>query len=168
MRRIMTSAAAVLAATLCFMGGGTAFAAEPGVEHFTEPIYSVDTDFCGTGETVTFTGEVSGTAFTQPNQDVEYWETSRGFVTLTSPDTGLSVTSHFANRFTVVISDDTEKFTYLGLPEQYKLPNGEVITLDAGLIVFENDEITFVAGPHPQAESDFELFCQVIPEALGL
>jgi hypothetical protein len=23
-------------------------------------------------------------------------------------------------------------------------------------------------GPHPQAESDFELFCEIVPEALGL
>ena len=108
---------------------------------------------------------------------------TRGFVTLTSPDTGLSVTLRWANRFTdVVISGDeegihTHRFTVMGLPEQYRLPNGGVITLDAGLIVFENvfegeefvsGEITFVAGPHPNAESDFELFCQVIPEALGL
>jgi hypothetical protein len=179
----MSFAAAVLAATLCFVGGGTAFAGQPGVEHFTEPIDDMDTNFCGTGETVIVTGEVTGTAFTQPNQDVDYWEVTRGFVTLTSPDTGLSVTLRWANRFTdVVISGDeegihTHRFTVMGLPEQFKLPNGGVITLDAGLIVLENifegdeflsSEITFVAGPHPAAESGFELFCQVIPAALGL
>ena len=72
MRRVMSFAAAVVAATLCFGGVGTAFAGQSGVEHFTEPINDVDTNFCGTGETVIFTGEVTGTAFTQPNQDVDY------------------------------------------------------------------------------------------------
>lgn len=54
---------------------------------------------------------------------------------------------------------------------------GGVITRDAGRITFlvafdENDVVVseefFSSGPHPQADSNFELFCQVIPEALGI
>jgi len=48
---------------------------------------------------------------------------------------------------------------------------------DAGLIVFattfEGDEFissetVLVKGPHPEAESDFALFCEVVTEALGI
>jgi hypothetical protein len=50
-------------------------------------------------------------------------------------------------------------------------------TRDAGLIVlrstFDGDElidqeILVDKGPHPAAESDFELFCEIMPEALGI
>jgi hypothetical protein len=33
---------------------------------------------------------------------------------------------------------------------------------------FIGGEIVVNKGPHPQAESGFELFCQIMPEALGL
>ena len=184
MRPFMRAATALLGAAICIAGGSTAaLAAEPGVEHFTETFTDEERDFCGTGETVIFSGEVRGTAFTAPNQDVDYWDVTRGLFTITNPDNGATVTGHWANRFTdVVISGDgegihTHLFSAIGLPEQYRLPGGGVITLDAGIIVFENtfegdellnSEITLVRGPHPAAESDFELFCQVIPEALGL
>ena len=48
---------------------------------------------------------------------------------------------------------------------------------DAGYIVFHvvfngdeplSSEIAVDRGPHPDAESDFALFCEVVPSALGL
>ena len=33
---------------------------------------------------------------------------------------------------------------------------------------FISSEIVINNGPHPQADSDFELFCEFMPEALGL
>jgi hypothetical protein len=69
------------------------------------------------------------------------------------------------------------QFTNKGLPELFKTPHGGVLTRDAGYIVFRDTfdgdefiagEIVVNRGPHPQADSDFELFCQIIPEALGL
>jgi hypothetical protein len=48
---------------------------------------------------------------------------------------------------------------------------------DAGYIVqravFDGDtflsiEVVVNKGPHPEADSDFELFCQIMPGALGL
>jgi hypothetical protein len=69
------------------------------------------------------------------------------------------------------------EFTNKGLPELFKTPHGGVLTRDAGYIVFRDSfdgeeflggEIVINKGPHPQADSDFELFCQIIPEALGL
>jgi hypothetical protein len=55
--------------------------------------------------------------------------------------------------------------------------NGPVLLRDAGLIVFEitfegdefiSQETLLVKGPHPDAESDFTLFCEVMTEALGI
>ena len=55
--------------------------------------------------------------------------------------------------------------------------NGPVLLRDAGLIAFVttfdgdefiNQETAYVKGPHPDAESDFALFCEVMTEALGI
>lgn len=68
-------------------------------------------------------------------------------------------------------------FTAIGLPEKFQIEGGGVITRDAGRISFlvtvdENGDVVseevISRGPHPQADSDFELFCQVVPEALGI
>jgi hypothetical protein len=68
-------------------------------------------------------------------------------------------------------------FINKGLPELFKTPHGGVLTRDAGYIVFRvvfdgdtflSSEIVVNKGPHPQADSDFELFCQIMPGALGL
>lgn len=67
--------------------------------------------------------------------------------------------------------------TYKGLPEKISTAHGSVLLRDAGLITFSQtfDLDTFdfissgvvIAGPHPDAESDFVLFCQVITAALA-
>ena len=71
----------------------------------------------------------------------------------------------------------THAFTTVGLPESFRLPGGGKVTLDAGYIqfldTFDGDEFLFGEvsvqhGPHPAADSDFELFCEVIPPALGI
>lgn len=139
-----------------------------------------DTDFCGTGETVHISFTVSGREFLSPNGGAEYVNVSHGTVTFTSETA--TVINHFAGRFTdVIVSGDPEgihvhEFTNIGLPEQLRLEHGGVITLDAGSITFRDtfngdqflsEEVIF-NGPHPEAESNFELFCDVIPGALGL
>ena len=52
-----------------------------------------------------------------------------------------------------------------------------MLNRDAGYIVFHDTfdgdefisgEIVVNRGPHPQAESDFELFCEFMTDALGL
>ncbi len=66
--------------------------------------------------------------------------------------------------------------TYKGLPEKVQTTHGPVLTRDAGLITFADtfdlgtgdfigSEVT-VNGPHPEADSDFLLLCEVITEAL--
>jgi hypothetical protein len=70
--------------------------------------------------------------------------------------------------------------TVAGVPELVKITGGRVLTRDAGLLVgrvrvFALDPVTgeptgdalsdtweFIAGPHPDLESGFERFCQVV------
>ena len=104
--------------------------------------------------------------------------------TFTSAATGKSVLLFFAaqqvNAGPIDNGDGTVTFvtTFKGLPEMIKLPNGGVLSRDAGFIGF-ND--TFDAttgqflgqtvspqnGPHPDADSGFTLFCDVIVPALS-
>jgi hypothetical protein len=81
---------------------------------------------------------------------------------------------------TAIIDEDAGTITFVtsfvGLPEKIQLPRGRVLTLDAGIITFEDtfDLETFeflgtqvtVHGPHPEADADFELFCETIVPAL--
>jgi hypothetical protein len=102
----------------------------------------------------------------------------------TSAATGKSVLLFFAaqqvNAGPIDNGDGTVTFvtTFKGLPEMIKLPNGRVLSRDAGFIGF-ND--TFDAttgqflgqtvspqnGPHPDADSGFTLFCDVIVQNLS-
>ena len=67
--------------------------------------------------------------------------------------------------------------SYKGLPEKIHTANGPVLLRDAGIITFADtfdldtgdfisSEIVVNKGPHPEADSDFTLFCDVISEAL--
>jgi hypothetical protein len=66
--------------------------------------------------------------------------------------------------------------TFKGLPEQIKLASGPVLSRDAGLISFADTfdlttgeflgETVTQHGPHPEADADFELLCDVITPAL--
>jgi hypothetical protein len=58
-----------------------------------------------------------------------------------------------------------------------ELAHGRVLIRDAGYVVIrqtiEDDEIVdqevlINKGPHPDLDSGFELFCEVMPEALGI
>jgi len=140
-----------------------------------------DPDFCGTGEAVDITFSAKGVDFLSPNGGLEFASVGHGTVTYTYGEN--TVIQHFAGLFTdEIVSGDPEgvhvhAFTNVGLPEQFRLQGGGVITLDAGTITFfvrfngdefVSDEGFTFNGPHPQAESDFTLFCDVMPEALGI
>jgi hypothetical protein len=102
----------------------------------------------------------------------------------TSAATGKSVVLFFAaqqvNAGPIDNGDGTVTFvtTFKGLPEMIKLPNGGVLSRDAGFIGF-NDTFNATTGeflgktvspqngPHPEADSGFTLFCDVIVPALS-
>jgi hypothetical protein len=70
--------------------------------------------------------------------------------------------------------------TVKGLPEKLSIPGGPTLLRDAGVVTVTttlrplgDDEFEIVSqtfsgehGPHPDLESDFELFCEVLVPAL--
>jgi hypothetical protein len=169
-------------AVLALAGAPPALAAGQDGNHFRDVGTDVDPDFCGTGQQIDIAFDVRVNEWFAPHKG-DYKATASGTVTFTNPLTGDTVINRFAGPFwDELISGDPEginvhEFTSKGLPELFKTPHGGVITLDAGYIAFRDTfdgnefvsgEIVINNGPHPQADSDFELFCQFMPEALGL
>jgi hypothetical protein len=178
MRRLCLFASIIAAAGLATPS--SAVAADPAVNHFTVSDSFSDPDFCGTGKTVNGVVAVTVTEFLVPNQPgADYKFTQEGDVYWTNPANGDEVIVHFAGSFTVqFLSDTTQLETPIGLPQQIKTAHGAVLTRDAGYIrifyTFDNDgnivdsDIIIDRGPHPEAEADFALFCDVVSTGLGL
>jgi hypothetical protein len=184
MRRFALSLGIAVAA-LALVALPAAIAANPDVNHFEFSDTFSDTDFCGTGMTVDIFASGHGTEFLAPNQPVDYRNTTVGKVRFTNPHNENTVILHFAGPFLAkIISGDPESGTFveeitnIGLPELIRAKHGGVISRDVGIISFRNtfvdDELVsseiigITKGPHPNAESDFELFCKVMTDALGL
>jgi hypothetical protein len=142
----------------------------------------VDPDFCGTGQAIDIAFDIRGNEFEAPHK-AEFKMTATGTFTYTNPATGDVVIQRFAGPiWETLISGDPEgihvdESTVKGLPELIKTPHGGVLIRDAGYAVirttFDGDEfisreIVLAKGPHPDIESDFELFCDLVPEALGI
>ena len=105
--------------------------------------------------------------------------------TFTAADSGKSIVLHVAQRFTsneepIDNGDGTVSFvqSFTGLPEQLRLANGRVLLSDRGTVVFTRifDATTFdfisqtvsgEKGPHPDLDSDFAAFCDVVIPALS-
>jgi hypothetical protein len=116
--------------------------------------------------------------------------TYRGTETYTNPATGKSVTTFLAGTArdaTVVDNGDgtiTLRTAVAGVQQAIRLPDGTVASRDVGRIVYvtmidyngtptdtSDDEvlsesIESISGPHPELESDFTLFCEVVVPAL--
>jgi hypothetical protein len=119
-----------------------------------------------------------------------FQSTGRGTVTFTNPATGKSVVNSFAGAgkdLTVVDNGDgtiTLRTAVTGMPEKLRLPDGTVAVKDVGRVVFvtvldyngtptnvEDDifisqTIESISGPHPDLQSGFTLFCEVLVPAL--
>jgi len=90
-------------------------------------------------------------------------------------------------RFTTIENADgtvTFRTAISGVHSKLRTSEGLTAAFDRGRIIFEttvdlndpedpeddvviSDEIVFQAGPHPEADSGFTLFCDVIQDALG-
>lgn len=153
--------------------------------HDHEVFENVDSDFCGTGETVLISDDVNAVGWIgetggDPEQVLMVAFNVR--TTLTNPDNGATLIGHSAGRFTNQIiaglesAAHTHEFVENGLRAQLKLPDGGVLTFDAGSLTYRisfdaadnvtNFEIVSVHGPHPAFDST--VFCDVAIEALGL
>jgi len=118
-------------------------------------------------------------------------DTGRGTFTWTNPVTGKSVSNFFAGvsdkDLTVVNNGDgtiTLRTAVTGVPEKLILSNGKTVTMDVGRVVFvsvinyngtptdTSDDVLIsqsvesISGPHPELQSNFTLFCQVVVPAL--
>jgi hypothetical protein len=142
----------------------------------------VDPDFCGTGQEIDIAFDIRGNEFHAPHK-ADFKLTATGTFTYTNPATGDVVIQRFAGPiWDTFLSGDpaglhATESTVKGLPELIKTPHGGVLTRDAGYLVVRNtfdgdtfisSEIVLAKGPHPDIESDFELFCEIVPEALGI
>jgi hypothetical protein len=115
--------------------------------------------------------------------DESFKDTSSFEATFTNPENRNSVVVSSAGQVTgqAIVDEDAGTITFLtsftGLPEKIQTAEGSVLLRDAGIITFADtfdleagefisSEITVNKGPHPEADSDFTLFCEVISEAL--
>jgi hypothetical protein len=161
----------------------SAFAAQPLIFHERIVESFEDQELCGFIGDLEVVGVFTDRVFFDQEGNFVRFESSASFrLTFTEAD-GDAVIIQNANLFRDVapIIDEeagtiTFAVTFIGLPEMIKTPHGEVLLRDAGLITFTEtfDLETFellgsdvlIRGPHPDAESDFTLFCEVITEAL--
>ncbi len=160
----------------------SAVAANPEVIHFTITESFTDGDFCGTGQAVDVSLSVKGTEFLAPNQPVDSRNVTQVNVVYTNPENDATVLRHAAGPVSnTIISGDpqgvhTLEITVRGLSGLLRTADG-VVLLGAGYLVlhevfngeeFVSREVVVSKGPHPNAESDLVLFCDVTTDALGL
>jgi hypothetical protein len=158
---------------------GTALGAQPTAQfhdHFTD---SFSDEICGIPVDIDLV--VTDNFFLYANEDFK--DTSSVMATFTNPLNGNAVSVNNAGQVEghAVIDEEAGTITFFtsfkGLPEKIQTENGPVLLRDVGFVTFADtfdletgdfisSEITFLAGPHPDLDSDFTLFCGVISDAL--
>jgi hypothetical protein len=154
--------------------------AAPIVSHFHGTFSDTFADnICG----IDGTSVVSGMDNIQEFADGTFKDQFRLDQFFTSAATGKSVEIFVAEQFTskgpIDNGDGTVAFvdTFKGMPEKLKIPHGPILSRDAGNVTFldtfdatTGDFISSVVagekGPHPDLDSGFALFCDVIVPAL--
>jgi hypothetical protein len=136
---------------------------------------TVDTTVSGVFTDLTF--------FDKDGNFVRFMNLSSFRVTFTDAD-GDSVIVQNANlvQQTEMVDEEAGTITFFvtfkGLPEKIQTANGPVLLRDAGFVTFADtfdlatgefisSDVTVLKGPHPELESDFELFCDIVTEALA-
>ena len=178
------AALAVLAAVPVALPIG-AGAAPPEVFHGQFLEVEEDAEVCGVTVDLVSEGVFSDKVFSDKDGNfVRFQSQASGKTTLTAED-GRVVVVQFANAVfegEPIVDEEAGTITFVtsfkGLPEKIQTARGPVLLRDAGVIVFANtfdletdelisSEVLVNKGPHPEADSDFVLFCEVITEALG-
>jgi hypothetical protein len=175
-RRIL-AAFALVVSTLALPSAALAAAPQVFHSHFTDDF--TGGDLCG----VTVDGHVVVNITTQLFGDGHAVSTGSVLQTFTNPANGKAVTVSGAGPTidaAPVVDEQagtiTFTQTYKGLPEKIQTVHGSVLTRDAGIISFVDTfdlttsdflgEQVIITGPHPEADADFNLFCQVVVPAL--
>jgi hypothetical protein len=130
------------------------------------------------------TSVVSGMDNIQVFADGTFKDQFRLNQVFTSSATGKSVEIFVAEQFTsrgpIDNGDGTLTFinTFKGMPEKLKIPNGRILSRDAGNVTFVitvdaatgnfiSQTVTGQKGPHPDLDSGFARFCDVIVPVLA-
>jgi hypothetical protein len=151
-------------------------------EHVVE-FFEAD-NVCGMTVDTTVTGVFTDLVFFDKEGNFVRFQSTASFrVTLTDAD-GDSVIVQNAGLFEEHEVVDAEAgtltvlSTFKGLPEKIQTAQGPLRLRDAGIATFADtfdlitgefisSEVTVVKGPHPELDSDFELFCDVVTAALA-
>jgi hypothetical protein len=165
-------------AALAFVAVGSA--AAPTMQSHENFADTFDDEFCGIAGTSVVRGVDNLTVYGN-NTFSDRFELIQTFTSTG----GRSVRFHAAQHVTgnwepIDNGDGTLTFvnTFKGMPEQIKLSNGRMLSRDAGVVTFTDvidattDEVISQTvsgekGPHPDLDSDFELFCDVVVPALS-
>ena len=177
MPRFLSAAAAVVLSLLVL--GPPAQANPAALVHDRVEAQFTDVDFCGSGLAVDVV--VSGVQNLRLEADA-FQGSGRFRAVITNPATGHSVVVSSAGQVHAeMVSGDphglhTHLLTFKGLPEKIQVAGGEVLLREAGVIAFLDtfdgdqlisSEVVINRGPHPEADSDFTLFCSTILSALS-
>ena len=180
--RRLAAGTALGVALMALVGAPGALAAGQQHNHFRDIGTDVDPDFCGTGVEIDVAFNVVVNEWQAPHK-ADFKSTASGKITLTNPLTGDIAIDHFSGPTWVInISGDpegdhVEEVTVKGLPELWRLAHGRVLIRDAGYVVIRqtiedeeivDQEVLVNKGPHPDLDSDFELFCETLVPALGI
>jgi hypothetical protein len=159
---------------------GAALAAQP-IErfhdHFTE---SFSDEICGIP--VDVEAVVTDNFFLYA--DGSFKDTSSVRAIFTNPVNGNSIVLASAGQVTgppPIVDEEAGTITFLisfkGIPEKIQTAHGPVLLRDAGVVTFADtfDLVTgefisseiSIKGPHPDLESEFALFCEVISQAFA-
>jgi hypothetical protein len=159
---------------------GTALGAKPIEQfhdHFTD---SFSDELCGIAVDVEIV--VTDNFFVYSEESFK--DTASVRATFTNPANGKSIVISNAGQVSgppPIIDEEAGTITFLtsfkGLPEKIQTVHGAVLLRDVGFVTFADtfdletgdfisSEVLFVKGPHPDLDSDFELFCDVVTGAL--
>ena len=141
-------------------------------------------DICGFTADVTVEGVFTDLVFfDQDGNFVRVMSLSSVRATFTEAD-GDSIVIQNADlvQQTEVVDEEAGTITFFatfkGLPEKIQTAQGPVLLRDAGVVTFADtfdlatgefisSEVTVVKGPHPELDSDFALFCDIVTDALA-
>jgi hypothetical protein len=177
-RRIVALAGLVAVMLMAVMAPGAAAAQPVEQAHDTFSDTNTTDNLCGIDGSSYDNGVDNFAVFADGSSRDEF----RLNYVFTSSATGRSVELFVAqvSAATVDVHPDGSRtyiVTFNGLPEKIRLPNGSVLSRDAGRVIFldtEDADGNFVSrtlidesGPHPDLDSDFAIFCDVIVPALS-
>jgi hypothetical protein len=160
-----------------------AVAAPPEIFHVSDSGTVENIGLCGITVDLAFRFVFTDKLFLDNEGNFTHFQSTGSSKQTYTADNGKSVIIQQAGQFRDAAAEIDEaantvtfRQTYLGLPEKIQTEHGPVLLRDAGFIQFVTvlDLTTFqvistdviIKGPHPEAESDFTLFCQVITDAL--